>query len=163
MNKLVHHALAPLIRLPLKTIGRSGSMLSVDFGDLHEISTREGGSKTVHEWTIQIQCPWRISQSGRIVVAYRDFYFSDVPLKSVDVMNKSRFDSVLLHLCAEFDALGPVVTSVETDDTGGFTVNMSHGYGLEVFPGESMESGKHWRIYQPGILGKSFVFPPDEA
>jgi hypothetical protein len=138
-------------------------MLSVEFGDLHEVSTREGGNKSVYGWTIQIQCPWRISQSGRIVAAYRDFYFSDVPLKSVDVMNKSRFDSVLLHLCAELDALAPVVTSVESDDTGGFTVNMSHGYRLEVFPAESMESGKHWRIYEPGILGKSFVFPPEEA
>jgi len=163
VNKAVQQALTPLIRLPLRAVGRSGSMLSVEFGDMHEVSTPEGGSKSVREWTIQIQCPWRISQSGRIVVAYRDFYFSDVPLDNVAVMNKSRFDSTLLHLCAEFDAIPPVVTSVDTDETGGFSVNMSLGYRLEVFPAESMESGKHWRIYQPGILGKSFVFPPDEA
>ena len=138
-------------------------MLVVHFGNLHEVSGPGGSAQAVHDWTIQIQCPWRISQGTRIVVAYRDFYYSDVPLKNLDVMSKSRFNSVLGTLCAEFEANPPSVSSVEVDDAGGFSVHLSHDYRLEVFPAENLESGKHWRIFEPRIMGKSFVFPPNET
>lgn len=124
---------------------------------------RDGGAKAVHDWAIQVQCPWRISQSGRIVIAYRDFYYSDVPLSNLAVLTKSRFNTVLETLCAEFDATPPVVDAVETDDSGGFSVHLSHDYRLEVFPAESTESGKQWRVFQPGIQGRSFVFPVTES
>jgi hypothetical protein len=39
---------------------------------------------------------------------------------------------------------------------------LSHGYRLEAIPAENTESGKYWRIFEPGIQGKSFVFPPSE-
>lgn len=137
-------------------------MLLLQFGESHEISARHGGIETVHDWTIQIQCPWRISQDTRIVVAYRDFYYSDAPLSNLAVMNKSRFNSVLETLCAEFEITPPRVISVESDDTGGFSVRLSSDYCLEAFPSESTESGKYWRIFEPGIEGRSFVFPPSE-
>ncbi len=118
---------------------------------------------TIPDWTIQVQCPWRISQNSRIVIAYRDFYYSDVPLSNLAVMSKSRFNSVLDTLSEEFETTPPVVDAVETDDSGGFSVCLSHDYRLEVFPAESTTSGKHWRVFQPGIQGGSFVFPASEA
>ena len=163
MKKTIQSALSPLIGLPWRYAGRSGNMLVVHFGNLHEVSGPGGSTQAVHDWTIQIQCPWRISQGTRIVVAYRDFYYSDVPLKNLDVMTKSRFNSVLSTLCAEFETNPPSVSSVEPDDAGGFSVHLSHDYRLEVFPAENLESGKHWRIFEPGIMGKSFVFPPNET
>ncbi len=137
-------------------------MLMLQFGDLHEVSTRDGGTQSVYDWTMQIQCPWRISQGTRIVIAYRDFYYSDVPLSNVAVVSKSKFNSVLETLNTEFETNPPRTVSVESDDTGGFSIRFSSDYRLEVFPAESTESGKHWRIFEPGIMGKSFVFPPNE-
>jgi hypothetical protein len=163
MKKTVHQALAPLMGLPLCHIGRSGNMVLLQFGELREISARDGGTHAVHEWTVQVQCPWRITQGTRIVVAYRDFYYSDVPLKNLDVMSKSRFNTVLDTLCKEFELNPPRVSSVEADDTGGFSLRLNADYRLEVFPAENTESGKHWRIFEPGILGRSFVFPPSET
>ncbi len=162
VKKTINQALAPLIGLPWRHVGRSGNMLLLQFGDLHEVSARDGSSQSVYHWTIQIQCPWRISQGTRIVIAYRDFYYSDVPLSNVAVVSKSKFNTVLETLCAEFETSPPRVTSVESDDTGGFSIRFSSDYCLEVFPAENTESGKHWRIFEPGMMGKSFVFPPSD-
>lgn len=159
VKRIIHQALTPLIRLPLRNISRSANLLCVHFGGPRVVSDRDS-TKTVPDWTLQVQCPWRISQSTHIVIAYRDFYYSDVPLSNLAVMNKSRLNSVLETLSAEFETTPPVVESVETDDSGGFSVHLTSDYRLEVFPGESMESGKHWRIFQPGVPGGSFVFPP---
>ena len=137
-------------------------MLSLHFGNPHVVSDRVGAN-AVPEWTIQIQCPWRISQGSRIVIAFRDFYYSDAPLSNLAVMSKSRFNSVLDTLSTEFEAVPPEVEAVETDDSGSFSVRLSRDYRLEVFPAENAASGKHWRVFQPGTQGSSFVFPPDEA
>lgn len=163
VKKIIYQALTPLLGLPLRNISRSANLLCLHFGDPRVVPDRSAGAKSVPDWTMQIQCPWRISQNGRIVIAYRDFYYSDVPLSNLAVMNKSRFNSVLDTLSAEFDATPPVVGAVETDDSGAFSVHLSYGYRLEVFPAESMESGKHWRFFQPGGEGGSFVFPPSET
>jgi hypothetical protein len=136
-------------------------MLLLQFGRPHEVSARDGSTKTVHDWTIQIQCPWRISQHAHIVIAYRDFYYSDVAQNNQAVMNKSRYDSVLGSLCKEFEATPPRVLSIDSDATGAFSLHLSEGYRLEAIPAENTESGKHWRIFEP-VQGKSFVFPPSE-
>jgi len=160
MKRIVLQALEPLLGLPLRSLGRSANMLSAHFGNLRDMPVREGSLRAVPEWTMQIQCPWRISQGGRIVVAYRDFYFSDVPLKNVAVMTKSRLDSVIAGLCTEFEVTPPLVGRVETDDTGGFCVHLSDNYCLEAFPAENADAGKCWRIFEPAARGRSFVFPP---
>jgi hypothetical protein len=162
MNKIINNALAPLVGLPLRHLGRSSNMLLLQFGNPHEVSAHDGSMKTIHDWTIQIQCPWRISQHGQIVIAYRDFYYSDVAKNNQAVMNKSRYDSVLGSLSAEFETTPPRVISIDSDDTGAFSLHLNDGYRLEAIPAENTESGKHWRIFEPGIPGKSFVFPPSE-
>lgn len=163
MKKIVRQALLPLTGLPLRQVGRSGMMFSAHFGNLLEIPGPDHSIKKTYEWTVQVQCAWRIAQGTRIIVAYRDFYYSDVPLKNLDVMNKKSFNSVLDGLCQEFESSPPIVTAVESDDTGGFALRLSRDYGLEVFTDENPESGKHWRIFEAGNQGRSFVFPPSET
>lgn len=163
MKKIVYQALAPLIGLPLRNIGRSTSQLSLQFGNPRTVSDRDGSIKAVPEWTIQVQCPWRISQSGRIVIAYRDFYYRDVPLKNLDVMSKDRSNSVFTTLSTEFDLDPPQVVSVDAEDKGNFSIHLANEYQFEAFPAESTEPGKLWRIFEPGIQGRSFVFPSSES
>jgi hypothetical protein len=163
MNKAIYHALKPLVGLPLRHISRSSNMLFVQFGEPREISSRDGGFKAVYEWTVQIQCPWRISQHSRVVIAYRDFYYSDVAQNNQAVMNKSRYDSVLSSLCTEFETIPPEVVSIETDDTGAFSLHLRDDYRLDAIPAENTASGKHWRIFEPGTDGRSFVYPPSET
>lgn len=162
VKKLVRQALKPLMGLPSRHIGRSGNLLLAQFGNLNQVSAHDGSTKTVYEWSLQIQCPWRISQGTRIVIAYRDFYYSDAPLKNLDVVTKRSSNSILETLCAEFSSNPPRVQSIDADDSGDFILCLTAGYSIEVFPSESMESGKHWRVFEPGGQGKSFVFPPGD-
>ncbi len=61
-------------------------------------------------------------------------------------------------LCSEFAKTPPVVMTVQPDDVGGFCVRLSNDYRLDVFPDESDETCEYWRIFQPGVAGKHFVF-----
>jgi len=72
----IHQALAPLVGLPFRCIGRATNLLWLHFGELHEVSDRRGGTKDVGDWAVHIQCPWRISRHGRILIAYHDYYYS---------------------------------------------------------------------------------------
>ena len=165
MNSSIQQALAPLVGLPLHSIGRAANMVWLHFGEMREVSVRGGGTKTVGDWAIHIQCPWRISRSGRIVIAYHDFYYSPDggDLEDWDKLGASQFDSAATSLRTEFEAVPPVVASVQTDDVGGFSIRFSQDYQLDVFPDTSFDSSEHWRIFQPRVDSGHFVFPPDET
>lgn len=135
-------------------------MVWLHFGEMREVSVRGGGTNTVGDWAIHVQCPWRISRSGRIVIAYHDFYCSPdgVTLHDWHVFGKSRFDSTAIALSAEIGTTPPIVASVQSDDVGGFSVRLSGNYRLDVFPDDSAETSEHWRVFQPGVGTPHFVF-----
>ena len=103
----IQEALTPVVGLPLRCIGRAANMLWLHFGEMRIVPAHGGGTKTVGDWAIHVQCPWRISQLGRIVIAYHDFYYSPDgdALDDWDTLGKSRFDSVAARLCTEFRQL----------------------------------------------------------
>lgn len=156
----IHQALAPLVGHPLHTIGRTANMVWLHFGEMREVPTRDDGTKRVGDWAVHVQCPWRISQRGRIVIAYHDFYYSPDgdDLENWDAIGSNQFDSAAVVLCAEFETVPPVVVSAHPEDVGGFSLHFSHDYRLDVFPDTSFDSSEHWRIFQPGVHGKHFVF-----
>jgi len=160
MSDLHVAALAPLEGLPLRSLGRAANLLWLHFGTLREVPTRSGGTKTVGDWALHIQCPWRLARQGEIVVASSDFYynFAGDPLDDWDKSGKSRFDHAAAALSAEFEVNGPAVLSVTPDSFGGFTLWFAYYYHLDVFPNSSYPSTEHWRIFQPGKLESHFVF-----
>jgi hypothetical protein len=140
-------------------------MAWLHFGEMLESPAYGGGTKTVGDWAVHIQCPWRISQRGRIVIAYHDFYYSPAgdDLEDWDKFGSSQFDSAATLLCAEFQTSPAVVASVQPDDVGGFFIRFSQDYRLDVFPDTSFDSSEPWRIFQPRLDSEHFVFPPDET
>jgi hypothetical protein len=48
-------------------------------------------------------------------------------------------------------------------NVGGFSVRFSLDYRLDVFPDSSLDSSEQWRIFQPKVDSRHFVFPSDEA
>lgn len=161
----INQALAPLLGLPFRRIGRATNLLWLHFGEMHEVSDRRAGTKVVGDWALHIQCPWRISRQGRILIAYHDYYWGPdgKPVEDWDVVGKTRFDLAASKLCAEFTATPPAVVSVQPDDVGGFCVHFSGDYRLDVFPADSDQSSEHWRIFQPGVDRRHFVFHKTEA
>ena len=148
---VIQQALTPVVGLPLWSIGRAADLLWLHFGEIHTVPVWRGGTKTVGDWAIHIQCAWRICRRGHIVVAWQDYYYSpeggDLN-DDWDSPGKSRFDSLAAELCTEIETSPPVVASVQPDDVGGFTVHLTTDFRLDVFPANSDESVEHWRIFQ---------------
>jgi hypothetical protein len=139
-------------------------MLWLHFGEIREV-TASGGKKEVGDWAIHVQCPWRVCKCGRVVVAYHDFYYDDNgdALEDWDIPGQSRFDSVAAMLCAEFEAVPPIVTGVEPGDVGGFSTHLSQNYRLDVFPDTSLGQSEHRRLFQPALHAEHFVVSSDGA
>ena len=138
-------------------------MLWLHFGDMREVATRLGGTKTVGDWAIHVQCAWRLCRHERIVVAYRDYYCSPEgdALQNWDTPGKSRFDKLAKAVGVEFKAASPFVRAVTTDDVGGFSLALSHDYRPDVFTDNSGhgEYDEHWRLFEPQANSKHFVVP----
>ena len=159
----IQQALTPLVGRPLRSIGRAANLLWLHFGEMREVPARGGGTKSVGEWAIHVQCAWRLCRDGRIVVAYRDYYYSPEgdALDDWDAPGRSRFDQTAAALNADFDANSPSVLSVTTDDVGGFSLALSHDYRLDVFPDDSSHDNysEHWRLFEPRADREHFVVP----
>src|SRR5688572_24733441 len=163
----IQDALTPLVGLPLCCAGRAANMLWVQFGEMHEVAAYRGGTKTVGDWAIHVQCAWRLCRRGRIELAYRDYYCSPEgnALDDWDTPGKSRFDHLAEILNADFEATRPCVLSVTTDDVGGFSLALSEDYRLDVFPDDSSRDdySEHWRLFEPASDKEHFVVPGGES
>jgi len=156
----VNDALQPLMGLPLQCLGRAANMLWAHFGEMRETLSPLGQKRETGEWALHVQCPWRICQSGRIVVARGDFYYSPSgdPLDDWDTFGKSAFDVTVAKLGGGFTDSPPHVTMIRADDIGGFSLQLTGDYQLNVFPADSYIDREHWRIFRPGAQHKHFVF-----
>jgi hypothetical protein len=136
-------------------------LLWIQFGELRESLSPRGQLRTVGEWALHIQCPWRIRQRTNLVVASGDFYYSSAgePLDDWDSPGNSKFDVTAATLEGELSASPPSVTSIRIDEVGGFTIELTNDYRLDVFPDRSILNTEHWRLFQPGIDQSHFVFP----
>lgn len=158
----IQKTLAPLAGLPLRCIGRAADLLWVHFGEMREVPDRKGGTRTVGEWALHVQCPWRLIRAPRILVARRDcFYEADSDAHyDRDGGGESRFDRLAKPLNLQFENSPPRVELIMVDSVGGFTLHLAGCYDFEVFPDESTGSDcEHWRLFQPGSEQEHFVFP----
>lgn len=164
-STIIQKTLAPLVGLPLRRIGRAADLLWVQFGEMRELPDRRGGTRTVGEWSLHVQCPWRITRPPTILVARGDCHYvagSDEPY-DWDAAGESRFDRCAAPLNREFESSPPTVEAVVTDAVGGFSLRLTGGYIFEVFPDDSTGSDtEHWRFFQPGRDESHFVFPEPE-
>ena len=160
-KRRIPQALEPLVGLPLRCIGRAANIVWFHFGKLREVPGYGGGTKLVGQYAVHVQCVWRLVCRGRILIAYRDFYYSakGKPLEDWDSSSKSRFDILARRLSSQLESSAPLVRSVKADDVGGFSIVLSRGYRLDVFPDSSDRDGEDWRIFQPASRSRHFVVP----
>jgi hypothetical protein len=162
----IQQILAHLVGLPLRCIGRAADLLWVHFGEMKEVPARRGDTRSLGDWALHIQCPWRITKPPAILVANGDCYYKadiDEPY-DWDAGGESRFDSHAAPLNREFESLPPRVEAVVVDTVGGFSLRLSNGYCLDVFPSNSTGcKSEHWRFFQPRKDERHFVFPEYES
>ncbi len=165
LKELIEERLECLIGKPLIDAGRASNLVWFSFGQTRLIPTRTGESKTVGDFSLNIQCSWRISFQGRLVVASKDIYRpkgswqGDANKFLWDMPGMSRCDEKLDGFIKESEPKSSV-SSIEADELGGVKIRFSNRTMLELFPDES-EDSEHWRLFVPGDTKSHFVITPE--
>ncbi len=165
-NEIEHH-LRLLIGLPLSIVRRAADLLVLHFGAIREIEIgikagKPRGKGTVGDFSLHIQCPWRIEDATKIITGQGDLYLSaETGEYFDDVENgdtcyefgKNLQDKRIGELLQGLDPItgsyinatkSLVVEKVDADNFGGATIYLSGGYRLSIFPYSTQ--GEHWRL-----------------
>ncbi len=151
-------ALTPLIRQKLSVARRAADMRVLHFGtlrpapksDIPLLKNKPRGS--IGDFVLHIQCPWRIETEDSILTGRSDLW---EPCERPDGFSYADWDyerdgnlqdQLLDHFFLNNDK--PVVESVSIQSNCAFTLAISGGYRLVVFPSGSI--GEDWRLFRPG-------------
>jgi hypothetical protein len=162
MRTQVQKALEVLIGEPLWSSGRAADLEWFQFGQRRNVKDVRGGTKEVGEYSLHVQCAWRIRHGDQVIVGSRDLYYppeeTDDPPDDFDwdVQGANRRDKRIAQLF-ENETRQFLVRQVEVGAAGSFTIVLDDDYALEVFPQDSL-SGEHWRIFKPYVEEPHFVF-----
>jgi len=142
MRAFVEGALATLQGVKLWGATRASDMQVFSFGEKTWRSNRRDQKIAVGEFALHLQCPWRLSCLGRILIGSDDWYRD----------REENPTKVLLKLIEDM----PRVIAIAADDLGGFRLEFDQQLRLEVFPAHSErgEYSEHWRL----LRGKSDDF-----
>jgi hypothetical protein len=163
MKTQIENILKSLLGLPLWDIGRRPAMEWLAFGnERRTVITKNGDSKIVSEYSLHIQCSWRLRGPEGVIFGshYRAHYRKENP-----ILNKLQYrgnppkPSLEQRVLKLYESRGdkPLsVLDVNADEVGGFKLFMSDGYFLEVFPDGSMKT-EDWRLFQPYTDKEHFV------
>jgi hypothetical protein len=175
----IEQHLGLLIGLPLSIARRAIDMLVLLFGTVREVESginvgkRAGEKGTSSDFSLHIQCPWRLENSDGIVTGRGDLYFSAETGEYFDDLvdgdtcyefGKNLQDKKIGELLQGLDPITHsymnttkllVVEKVDADNFGGATIYLSGGYQLSMFPYSSQT--EHWRLLQGATNEKHFV------
>lgn len=165
LKELIEEKLKCLIGKPLIDAGRASNLVWFSFGQARLIPTRTGKFKIVGDFSLNVQCSWRVSYQERLVVASKDIYRpkrswqGDVDNFFWDIPGMSRCDDKLESFIKESKSKLSV-SFIEADDLGGIKIILLNNTILELFPDES-EDSEHWRFFTPGSEESHFIVTPD--
>lgn len=150
MREEINLQVGKLVGLRLQYAGRTSNLFWLGIGDKVGIIRRCRTEETA-EYSLQIQCSWRITFGNKIIVASRDYYSPhsewDGEYESFDwdIPGNNRFDERI----KAFIDNNVKVLQINSDEFGGLNVVLSGGYKLEVFPdsSEDDEQSEHWRFF----------------
>ena len=124
------------------------------------IGPHPSGKGTIGDFALHIQCPWRIVNSEGIVTGSADYYEpaeAGAEVEKNDSHTGNLQQRRLGDLLGSYDATTRslvnstaqlIVQSARADDFGGFELELSGGFRLQVFPDGSRE--EDWRFFAPG-------------
>jgi hypothetical protein len=169
-----------LVGLPLCITRRAADLLVLHFGTIREVESRNLRGKlrknpkaTVGDFSLHIQCPWRIENSEGIITGRGDLYRSadtgeyfdkELDDDSFYEHGKNFQDKRMGELLQGIEPITGsymnvtdflIVEATEADNFGEATIYLSGGYRLRIFPSSS--KGEHWRLFQASTEEKHFV------
>jgi hypothetical protein len=150
--------MAPLVGLPLWAAGRAADLAWFIFGAHKMMQDYRGNPREVGEYSLHVQCAWRIIQGEKVLLGSRDLYYpagyigkddEEIPAGfNWNVHGVTRLDELTRALFPNGGA-GFVVQKIEVGNAGAISLRLDGGRSLEIFPHDSSD-GEHWRLFSPG-------------
>lgn len=155
MKLKIQQAAAVLIGLPLWDAGRAADLAWFIFGERRMVRDHKGEEREMGEFSLHVQCAWRMVQGEKTVVGHRDLYFpagwddSQIYPQNFnwDVQGANRLDE-LLKLMFHNETNSFTVQSVQAGLAGALQIFFDKEMVLEIFPNDSF-AGEHWRLFRP--------------
>ena len=123
--------------------------------------TSRGQTKEVGEYSLHVQCSWRITRGDEVVVGNRDLYYPPQEADEVpenfnwEAIGSNRRDKRIAALFQN-ETRQYLVRFIEVGEAGSFRILLDNDYAIEVFPDDSL-SDEHWRIFRPHMEEPHFV------
>jgi hypothetical protein len=136
--KQIRPFLRQLVGLPLWSIGKAGSFITwFAFGNNRRTVVRlNGKKKVVSEFSLHVQCAWRIRSKNKIIIASSEDQEENQFYKTVKTFLKHQNQGLIL------------VTGIKVDEIGNLSIALNHDSFLEVFP-NSIGNTEFWRFFKP--------------
>jgi hypothetical protein len=152
-----------LIAKPVTSSQRVLEMEMFMFGDETEIINRHGKPRKHSEYSLHVQCPWRITASGRVIVQYADLLEPPrgVSERSFNPEHEpTRRDELLAGFFQDRATQPRMVVSTNTLSDGESRITLDDGALLELRPHEPdplrpggwKPDSEYWRIIRPDGL-----------
>ncbi|MHB8647090.1 MAG: hypothetical protein ACYDAR_14970 [Thermomicrobiales bacterium] len=167
MKERIEQELEALVGMPLWGSHRAADLQGFQFGERvpsmsRATKRRPAEAVVVGEYALHVQCPWRIIEASRIVVASVDLYYAagEDPYKQYEDFDwdkqPNRRDERIAALIVAWTEKPPTVESVKADTVGSLRIGLSQRYTLDVFPADSL-GNEHWRLLANALKRKHFV------
>jgi hypothetical protein len=140
-----------IIGLPMTSVSRVVDMQCLHFGSFESLDN-DGKPKQVGEYSIHLQCAWRLTHEDAIYTGLDDLfepiddkidkYDPDFDCLKQDV---NVLDKKLKELLEKYSM---VVQDIILDSFGGAEIVLDQGFRLSIFPtvSQTHEQAEHWRI-----------------
>lgn len=160
IKNLVEITLRKLVGQPLTCAAQAAAMLTLQFGVLRQYKTPLGRTGESGDWSLHVQCPWRVVNLNGIYTGSTDYWQKSEDDES-DVLGET-WNPALGNLRAKRMSSWvengrkspPKVKSVQSDYLAGFRLNFDDEFALEVFPDSSVD--EDWRLLDR-VDGEHFV------
>jgi hypothetical protein len=163
MKAGIEKATAVLVGKALWECTRAADLASFALGERREVPCSRGGTRTVGEFALHVQCAWRITREDQVLVGSHDLYYPadygdegrEIPPDFDWDRDPNRRDKLLRLLFEDGKRLF-VVEAVEVGTAGSLHIALGDGFCLDVFPDDSLND-ERWRLFRPGFVEPHFV------
>ena len=155
----INEHLQQLIALHLTRTTRAANMECFKFG--HLLNADKGSNQIdIGEFGLHLQCPWRLTNENQILVADSDLY--EQPDENAGYDEDFEWDKTMANLRdIKLDRILKteklIVSTVVSDNFGGFEIIFNDNIKLTVFPNRSSKAygNEFWRLLDNRPTSKS--------
>ena len=161
IKNIINNKILMIIEKPLKYIGRAGNLAWLGFGEYVTTINHKGIQRKIAQYTLHIQCPFRITQTEEKIICAGDMYEPNSSTEysesfDWDKQGANLYDENARKLNCKLEKGDIVVTGINSNNMGDLRIFLSSKFEIEVFTNTSADV-EEWRFFESGTEKEHFV------